>query len=199
MDLNIILEIDTLNLNKTLNQDKLLLLALNNELLDNNNNNMVLTCIPCEPSSTSAKQLENNNNTITSNTAHVVSRLTSIGITIEGVFDLDKLKVYIDSIIYNNTSQSHAINSTSNETAMNNNMILRMKGVFRIYKDDKYLYILQSICDVFDILPSTIEINSSADTTYNVNKFIVIGKHVEYEYFYKGLSSCLYNNVTTCI
>lgn len=138
---------------------------------------------------------------------HAALKMTSAGIEMAGTFDLQKLKLFVDELIYHNGVESNALDNNAANTLGNENgehvsnankkmEIIRMKGVFKctndvIAHDVDHLYILQSICDIFEIQRSSIVCGSADDKTNNVNKFIIIGQNVDVDTVTKSLAACL--------
>jgi len=230
VDLNTILNIDALNTNNETNVNKLVtLLGVNNELGGSSSSApVVMTCNPCAPPSSSLVGPSSRSKGAAGQTAggrHAAASMNSIGLELSGVFDLAKLKLFIDSLIYKSqfagnrhvgvgaTEDLAAIearNQLSAQAEASVMDIMRIKGVVHIAEDPEYVYILQSICDIFDIVRSTMKTNvtgssaGSADadadadagatvsgTTVPLNKFILIGSNVDEESISNGLSNCL--------
>jgi G3E family GTPase len=209
VDLNTILNIDSLNIQNVANTNKLMtLLGLNNEISGNRAAApAVMTCNPCGPPSASvfgfgaAGKAKRDSG---SQVRHAATDMTSISLQLPGLFDLPKLKLFVDALIYKSqfagnrhtgvgaTGNVEAIesrNRLSAEAEASKMDVMRIKGALRVAGDEQRWYILQSICDIFDVLPSSMLLDP--EVTNPINKFILIGSDIDEEYVARELTKCL--------
>lgn len=251
VDLNTILNLDSLNSNNATNINRLVtLLGMNNELgAGSSNASSLMICSPCGPpttgsvfgfgrgkkrmstninaDSTSVSDFKSSSSSVTkSQNQHAAASMTSIGIQLPGIFDLSKLKLFVDSLIYKSQFAGNrhtgvglgvgegavsgvelhggepqgmaaieARNRLSAAAEASVMDIMRIKGVLRVAEDPEYMYILQSICDIFDVVRSTVKVASLEENSTNeevaVNKFILIGSNIDEEYISDELTKCL--------
>ena len=112
-------------------------------------------CLPCAPSN-----------------AHSAAVLSTVGLELEGMFDIARLSRYLDAILFGKSLGAEAD-------------IFRMKGVLRL-AGQRYLHILQSVHEVFDVKPCDI-----IDTDEASNKIILIGRNLHQIDLELGFRSCL--------
>ena len=133
------------------------------------------------------------------NPSHSATTLSSCNLSFPGTLDLPKLKLFLDSILYDNgrfiavaansaTSLTpHADADTTDSSIMR---IFRMKGILHI-QGEPFLHILQAVHDIFDIQPSLVEKGIGRDASSGLNHIIVIGRNVDKKCLYNGLQACV--------
>lgn len=75
--------------------------------------------------------------------------------------------------------------------------IYRIKGVIHVEydhhsdSDNRLLYIVQAVHEVFDVQPSSVTIGSIDDSTNGMNKLVVIGRYLDANFLQNSFESCL--------
>jgi len=138
---------------------------------------------------------------------HSANTLRTHGFTIPGKIDLQKLKIFLDHILYtssaskpttthstteeilflnNSNNNSNVASSCGKDISPINMNIYRMKGILNTNEDSTVLYIMQAVYDIFDIQASTYNKIDFSD----VSKIIVIGRNIDEHYIETGILSC---------
>lgn len=119
---------------------------------------------------------------------HSASTLFSCSLSFPGSIDLPKLKVFLDSILYDNGRllQTPAHGATHDDAMR----IFRMKGILQI-KDEPFVHMLQAVHDIFDIQPSLVERETKRDVSGGLNHVIVIGRSLDEARVSAGLRACV--------
>lgn len=119
---------------------------------------------------------------------HSASTLFSCSLSFAGSIDLPKLKLFLDSILYDN---GRLLLPPAHGCATDDSMrIFRMKGVLHI-KGESFIHILQAVHDIFDIQPSQVERETGRDVSGGLNHVIIIGRSLDEASISAGLRGCV--------
>ena len=109
------------------------------------------------------------------NSIHSAGSLSTLGFEFPGRFDLSLLSKCLDRLLYNQ--------GDSRTRAM---QIFRIKGILRV-TGDGFLYILQGVHELFEIIKSDV-----SDTNEGIlNRIVVIGRHIDGNAFREKLTDCI--------
>ena len=178
-------------------------------------------CVPCLPDQASEQAgtkttvFEQLRSQAAAVDKHSASMLTTHAVHCQGEMDVAALEVFLDSILFGNGDNdddvhhgdnadgtAHAAKAEKRKAAQLDPLsveedeedlevmkIYRMKGVLHAGKE--CLYIMQAVHDIFDVQPSTHVVGSPQDTTGGLNKFIIIGRHLDAALLEEGVRKCL--------
>mmetsp|Transcript_8061 Transcript_8061/g.8202 ORF Transcript_8061/g.8202 Transcript_8061/m.8202 type:complete len:463 (-) Transcript_8061:23-1411(-) len=151
---------------------------------------------------------------------HSADSLTSIGLSFSTPINLQKIKLFVDSILYSSsTSQTRhgtvplmppappsrweedgeaSLPGGSSEKDVEMMNTDETSSSMKIYRMKgilrivgcDYLFILQAVHEVFDIQESSIRINSVDDNSNGFSRIIVIGRNIDRDLIQKGIQSC---------
>eukprot|EP01038_Epipyxis_sp_PR26KG_P009935 gene9935-13365_t len=173
-----------------------------------NMNSSFMQCIPCSDPENRIEQTKLIPKTvermmsINSYGNHMISKpllndITTIGIKIEGVFQLKELEKLLDSFLYSSFSSKNEENSLKlkhsnfdGRVEVHRMEIYRMKGILHVENDNR-LFLMQSVHDIFEIQPSEFLSGSMHDSTNGYNPFVVIGKNLSKTFFEEQLTKCI--------
>lgn len=167
-------------------------------------------CSPCDTSQTNKssatdtlqEQVQTN-----ANSEHTAASFSSSNFSFEGPLDLRKVKVFMDTILYNNGQTqgnpgAHALINSAEMPLANpvlaqliksdenvGMQIFRIKGVLHSHVDD-CLHVLQAVHQTFDIQPSSFTRGSPGDLSGGLNHIIVIGRSLDAAALLDGFKNC---------
>ncbi len=171
-----------------------------------------LQCIPCEPDLTvsdNKRRLFTMLESTASQGPHRISDMKTHYLRFHERFQLKKLEVLLDELLYGGsngaeTSATHSNNNangtknalsspspTSTSTAQTSKMaIFRMKGIVHTTESD-VLYVLQAVHNIFDLQPSMYKVGDEGDLTQGDSVLVVIGRNLDMEYLEGAFRKCL--------
>jgi G3E family GTPase len=171
-----------------------------------------LSCLPCD---STVHPMENGSKMsqrpalaalggVLSTAGHIPTEMRTQYFKIPGDFNLKKLQVALDAMLYSGVSAGTTTHINKTETADKDSAkeshstaaesrdmrIFRMKGLVHIANKPN-LYILQAVHTIFDVQPSECAVGGEQDTTAGLSVFVVIGKFLDADLIEAELVKCL--------
>ncbi len=146
-------------------------------------------CLPCDDRTVA---------NLSASTVHSASILKTLYFTFDFAFNLQKLNIFLDFILYSSEKaqagvkekESSSTQEIKHDEDSSSMKIYRMKGIFHIVDKDE-LYILQSVHDIFDIEQSTHVKGSTQDKSGGRSVIIVIGSNLDRDKIQDGFEKCV--------
>jgi hypothetical protein len=171
-----------------------------------------LSCLPCDSTSKPTGDVSNSSQRpalaalggVVSTAGHIPTEMRTQYFKIPGDFNLKKLQVVLDVLLYSGVSAGTTTHNNKTETADKDSAkgshstaaesrdmrIFRMKGLVHIANEPN-LYILQAVHMIFDVQPSECAVGGEQDTTAGHSVFVVIGKFLDVDLIEAELVKCL--------